>query len=152
MHKRAPFFFYLSFVIFALDQATKLAVVSRLAVFDVIRVLPFFNLVYYRNTGSAFGMFRNLGNVFFIAISGLAVIGVSMMIVKDRENRLGFSLILGGAAGNLADRIVRGSVVDFLEVYAGRFYWPAFNVADSALTLGIALLILNAVREAARKR
>lgn len=152
MHKRAPFFFYLSFVIFALDQATKLAVVSRLAVFDVIRVLPFFNLVYYRNTGSAFGMFRNLGNVFFIAISGLAVIGVSMMIVKDRENRLGFSLILGGAAGNLADRVVRGSVVDFLEVYAGRFYWPAFNVADSALTLGIALLILNAVREAARKR
>ncbi|MDA8079597.1 MAG: signal peptidase II [Nitrospiraceae bacterium] len=152
MHKRAPFFFCLSFVIFALDQATKLAVVSRLAVFDVIRVLPFFNLVYYRNTGSAFGMFRNLGNVFFIAISGLAVIGVSMMIVKDRENRLGFSLILGGAAGNLADRIVRGSVVDFLEVYAGRFYWPAFNVADSALTLGIALLILNAVREAARKR
>ncbi len=152
MDNRAPLFFCLSFVVFVLDQVTKLAVVSWLAVFDVIRVLPFFNLVYYRNTGSAFGMFRNLGNIFFIAVSAVAVVIVSLMIVKDRENRLGFSLILGGAAGNLADRVARGSVVDFLEVYAGRFYWPAFNIADSALTVGIALLVLNAVRETVRKR
>jgi signal peptidase II len=67
------------------------------------------------------------------------------MIVKDSDNRLGFSLILGGAAGNLTDRIIYGYVIDFLEVYAGNFYWPAFNVADSALTIGIVLLMIKTV-------
>ena len=68
------------------------------------------------------------------------------MLIKGKEDPLGLSLILGGATGNLMDRFFRGSVVDFIDVFAGRFHWPAFNVADSALTIGIGLIFLNLLR------
>jgi signal peptidase II len=105
--------------------------------------LPFFNIVYVENIGSAFGMFKSLGNVFFIIVAALAMVFVSILIIKDKDNRLSFSLILGGAAGNLTDRIIRGYVIDFLDMYVGRYHWPAFNVADSALTIGIFLIALG---------
>jgi signal peptidase II len=143
MQRRYVPFFFLAFIVFLLDQATKLLIMKNLTLYEVIRVIPFFNIVYYRNIGSAFGLFKSLGNPFFIAVSAAAIIGISVLIVKDAEDRLGFSLILAGAAGNLADRIIHGYVVDFLEVYAGNFFWPAFNVADSALTIGIAALIVR---------
>ena len=138
-------FFTLAFFVFLLDQATKLLIMKHLALHQVIRIFPFFNIVYYRNIGSAFGLFKSLGNPFFIVISIVAIIGVSVLIIKDPQGRLGFSLILAGAAGNLADRLTHGYVVDFLELYAGHFYWPAFNVADSALTVGITILIVMTV-------
>ncbi|MEW6739727.1 MAG: signal peptidase II [Nitrospirota bacterium] len=133
-------FFLIALFVFILDQFTKYLIKSYVSPYEIIRVLPFFNIVYVENIGSAFGMFKSLGNIFFIAVAALAMVFVTVLIIKDRDNRLSFSLILGGAAGNLTDRIIRGYVIDFLDVYAGRFHWPAFNVADSALTIGIFLL------------
>lgn len=145
MRSRYVLFFFLALAVFLLDQATKFLILKHLTLYEVIRLLPFFNIVYYRNIGSAFGLFKSLGNPFFIAVSIAAMIGLSVLIIKDSESRLGFSLILAGAAGNLADRITHGYVIDFLEVYVGNFYWPAFNVADSALTIGIGFLIIRTV-------
>ena len=146
MKNKTSAYFILALVIFLLDQGTKYIVMKNLNLYQVMSVLPFFNLVYYRNIGSAFGMLKGLGNPFFILISAVAIVAITVMIIKDSGSRTGLSLILGGAAGNLTDRIMHGYVVDFLEVYAGNFYWPAFNVADSALTIGIMLLILDAIR------
>jgi signal peptidase II len=138
----APFFL-LSLIVFTIDQATKYLVASRFALFEAVNILPFFSVVYVRNTGSAFGMFKSLGNVFFIAAAAIAIAVVAVLIVRNREGRFGLSLILGGAAGNMADRLIHGYVVDFLDFYAGSRHWPAFNVADSALTVGIGLLLLG---------
>jgi signal peptidase II len=143
MKKGYALFFLLSLVIFAVDQATKYLVVSRFSLFEAVNILPFFSVVYVRNTGSAFGMFKSLGNAFFIAAAAIAIAVVAVLIVRNREGRFGLSLILGGAAGNMADRLIRGYVVDFLDFYAGGRHWPAFNVADSALTVGIGLLLLQ---------
>ena len=142
---RSPLFFLLlSVLIVAVDQATKVLIQGRLYLLEVRQITSFFNIVYYRNIGSAFGMFKSLGNVFFITVSVLAVAVVCVLLFRDRDNRWGFSFILGGAIGNLVDRVVHGYVIDFLEVHAGGHYWPAFNIADSALTVGMALLLLNA--------
>jgi signal peptidase II len=138
----APFFL-LSLIVFVVDQATKYLITSRFALFEAVNILPFFSVVYVRNTGSAFGMFKSLGNVFFIAAATIAIAVVAVLIARNREGRFGLSLILGGAAGNMADRLVHGYVVDFLDFYAGSHHWPAFNVADSALTVGIGLLLLR---------
>lgn len=135
--------FVIALIIFILDQFTKYLIKSHVSPYEVIRVLPFFNIVYVENIGSAFGMFKSLGNAFFMVIAALAMVFVTVLIIKDRDNRLSFSLILGGAAGNLTDRIIRGYVIDFLDVYAGRFHWPSFNVADSALTIGIFMFALK---------
>jgi len=143
MRKQYSIFFLISVLVFILDQATKYVIKAQLRLFESISVLPFFNIVHVQNTGSAFGMFKGLGNTFFIIIALSAIVVVAVLIIRDRENRPGLSLILGGAAGNLADRIVHGHVIDFLDFFAGSFHWPAFNVADSALTIGITLLIFN---------
>lgn len=148
--RRAPFFFLISLAVVGLDQLTKQLIVSSVGPFEVIEVAPFFNIVHVRNTGSAFGMFKELGNVFFIAVACLAMAFIAGLIVKDKDNRLIYSLLLGGAAGNLIDRIRYGSVVDFLDFYIGRFHWPAFNVADSALTVGVALLLVKTLFRAGR--
>lgn len=145
MKKHPAVFFAIASSVFVLDQVTKYLVKNHVSPYDVIRVLPFFNIVYAENVGSAFGMFKGLGNAFFIAIAAAAIVAVTVLIIRDRANALGFSLVLGGAAGNLTDRVVYGYVIDFLDVYAGRFHWPAFNVADSALSMGIALMIYKIV-------
>lgn len=142
--KRSPLFFFLiALAVFTLDQATKYYIKAHVGPFDVIRVLPFFNIVYAENTGSAFGMFKALGSSFFIIISAIAVIVLSALVMKDISNRTAFALLLGGAAGNLIDRLLHGYVIDFLDVYVRTWHWPAFNVADSALTVGIVLLLLT---------
>ena len=145
MKKHPDFFFAIAFSVFVLDQVTKYLVKSHVTPYDVIRLLPFFNIVYAENIGSAFGMFKSLGNVFFMVVAAGAIMAVSVLIVRDRANALSFSLVLGGAAGNLCDRIIYGYVIDFLDVYAGRFHWPAFNVADSALSIGIVLMAYKIV-------
>lgn len=137
--------FVIALIILVLDQTTKYLIKSYISSFEVIRVLPFFNIVYVENTGSAFGMFKSIGNVFFVAVAAMAIVFVSILIIRDKDNRLSFSLILGGAAGNLTDRLIYGYVIDFLDVYVGRYHWPAFNVADSALTIGILLLMIKTV-------
>jgi signal peptidase II len=144
--KRSPvLFFILSAVVLAIDQATKYYIRTYVGFFEHIRVLPFFDIVYAENTGSAFGMFKAFGSSFFIIISLAAIVILSVFLIKDQSNRIAFSLLLGGAAGNLTDRLLYGHVIDFLDIYVGTHHWPAFNVADSALTLGVILLLLSVV-------
>jgi len=143
--KKSPLpFFVVAIAVLALDQATKYYIRTHLGPFDVLRILPFFDIVYAENTGSAFGMFKSVGSYFFIAISTTAIIALSVLLIKDLTGRTAYALLLGGAAGNLMDRLLYGHVVDFLDVYVGRHHWPAFNVADSALTVGIAILFYQA--------
>ncbi|HXX53765.1 MAG TPA: signal peptidase II, partial [Thermodesulfovibrionales bacterium] len=124
-----------------LDQVRKFLARSFIGPFDTIRVFPFLHLVSVRNEGVAFGLFKGFGNIPFIAISLIAIIVVIVLLIRGRETRFGLALILGGAIGNMIDRITMGSVTDFVDVFAGRFHWPAFNVADSALTVGLVVMI-----------
>ncbi len=138
--------------ILILDQVTKQLVRGGIALNDAIEVVPgFLNLVHVRNTGAAFG-FLNAVDLDYkqvlmtgIALVALAAIGLFASQVGSRETltRAGLALILGGAAGNLIDRAVAGYVVDFVDVYWRSYHFWAFNVADSAITVGACLLILD---------
>lgn len=142
----------ISLVVMIFDQVTKHLVRTSIKPFEVIKILPFLQIVHIRNEGAAFGLFSDFGNITFIIISIIAIIVVIYLILKDKKDRITLSLILGGATGNLIDRIIYGNVTDFIDLYAGRFHWPAFNVADSALTIGISLMFLNHLREIIRDK
>lgn len=129
------------FAVVVLDQVTKYVITTKLPLHDSREVLPFLHIVHVRNTGAAFGMFKMLGNTFFIVLSVFAIFFVLVLFLRKAYNRFGLSLIVGGAIGNLIDRISYGYVVDFIDVFVGTFHWPAFNVADSALTVGIAIIL-----------
>ncbi|MBI3755199.1 MAG: signal peptidase II, partial [Deltaproteobacteria bacterium] len=112
-------------------------------------VSGFFDITHIRNRGTAFGMFRD-GSVFlflFLIAVSIAALAVIFLIYRKVENnqwyRLALSLIVGGAVGNLIYRIRLGEVIDFLDVYIGQYHWPAFNVADSAITIGVFLAVLS---------
>jgi signal peptidase II len=143
-------------VVIILDLWTKALVLARIDLHEAIQVIPnFFQLVHVRNTGAAFGIGANarselvpiLLNVGAIAVFCVVVVYALRSAVTDRVLQVGLHLILGGAIGNLIDRFRFGYVVDFLDVYAvwgGReHHWPAFNVADSAICIGIVLLFLD---------
>lgn len=136
--------FIIGIIVYLLDQITKYTAKQQISPFDAIPITPFFNLVYVENLGSAFGMFKSMGVYFFIAVAVVATIIVTYLILKDTENRLAFGLVLGGAIGNLTDRIVHGAVIDFFDFYVGSYHWPAFNIADIGLTGGITLLLIHA--------
>ena len=146
--KKAYIFLILLIVI--LDQATKYLANNLISPFRSIELLPFLHLVNVRNTGTAFGMFRSLGNNTFIIVSIAAIVFITFMLIREREDHFSLSLILGGAIGSLIDRLLRGSVIDFVDVFIGRFHWPAFNVADSALTIGIGLIFIKLIRKGSR--
>ncbi|UCG78079.1 MAG: signal peptidase II [Nitrospirota bacterium] len=129
----------LSIVIF--DQFTKGLVMAHIMPYEAIYVLPFFNIVNVANRGAAFGSLQSLGNPFFVVLSLVAVVLILYLLIKEKENPLALSFILGGAIGNLIDRIRLGFVVDFLDLFVGRYHWPAFNVADSFLTIGISIIL-----------
>jgi len=145
-------FLILSAAVILLDLWTKSLVLSRIQLHEAIPVIPnFFQLVHVRNTGAAFGLGANasskivpiLLNAGAIAVFCVVVIYALRSSVTDRLLQTGLHLILGGAIGNLVDRFRFGYVVDFLDVYVGRHHWPAFNVADSAICIGIALLFFD---------
>ena len=140
------------FGILLLDQWTKYVIVQKLALYHRIEVIKgFFNLTHVRNTGGAFGIFGGetggLGSILFVIVSLIAIGCVLFLFIKIKENEktlaLSFSLVLGGAIGNLIDRLQYGEVVDFLDFYLSTYHWPAFNVADSAICIGIGLLALE---------
>lgn len=141
-----------------LDQATKILVMRYMYPNEVKEVISgLFNLVYYNNPGAAFGIFNRsgfLGKFFLIGVSvvSLFIIGFLVRQSEDRLTAFALSLIAGGAVGNLIDRLRFGSVVDFLEFYYNTFYWPAFNVADSAITTGVGLAILSYIRNPGNKQ
>lgn len=137
----------ISLAVIITDQISKHLIRTMIRPFEVIDILPFLRIVHIRNEGAAFGLFRDFGNITFILISILAILFVLYLLLRDKKDRVSLSLILGGAVGNLIDRIIYGNVTDFIDIYAGRFHWPAFNIADSALTVGISLILLNHIRD-----
>ena len=142
---RKHFYPFISVLVVLFDQLTKHLVRNFIDPFETIKVLPFLHLISIRNEGAAFGLFKGFGNVTFIIVSIAAIMFVIYLMLKSNEDKLGLSLILGGAIGNLIDRVISGSVTDFIDVFAGRLHWPAFNVADSALTIGLAVMIVRSV-------
>ncbi len=133
----------ISAAIIIFDQFTKQMIVNNIMPYEAIHVLPFFNIVNVANRGAAFGSLQFMGNPFFIIISLIAIAAVIYLLIKGIEDPLALSFILGGAAGNLIDRLRFGFVVDFLDIFIGKYHWPAFNVADSFLTIGIFLILLT---------
>lgn len=147
---------WVAFVALVLDQITKIAVIKYLDLYERIEVIPFFNLTHVHNPGAAFSFLGDAGGWqrwFFTAIA----IGVSgLLLYWLRKNKatqvsqnLAFTLILGGAIGNVIDRALYGYVIDFLDVYVGNHHWPAFNIADSAICIGAALLLWDAWKQPA---
>ena len=127
------------------DQATKEIVRTSLAYAEVIPVTAFFNLVYHHNTGAAFGMFASGGSA-LLAFALVAMIVLTVLLLRigrDRWGAAALAAMLGGAAGNVIDRLRHGAVVDWLDFHAGGWHWPAFNLADSALTTGVAIYLLG---------
>ena len=140
--------------IVALDQATKALVRARLPLHESVTVIPgFFDLTHVRNTGAAFGMLNNFDfeykPLIMVAIALIALAAVASyaftMPAEQRMARLGLALILGGAIGNLIDRASSGFVLDFVDVYWRDIHFWAFNVADSAITVGVVLMLLDVV-------
>ena len=142
----------LAAVIVVIDQITKYFIVQKFVLHETLYLTPFFNLVRVHNTGAAFSMLADAGGwqrVFFIAIAVVASVWVVWLLRRHPEQKLfclALAMILGGAIGNLIDRVLFGSVVDFVQVHYAGYFFPAFNVADSAITCGAGLLIWDGLR------
>jgi signal peptidase II len=142
----------LAAMIVVLDQLTKYFIVQKFALHESLYITSFFNLVYVRNTGAAFSMLADAGGwqrVFFIVVAVVASVWVVWLLKRHPEQKLfclALGMILGGAVGNLIDRVLYGSVVDFVQMHYAGWYFPAFNVADSAITVGAGLMIWDALR------
>ncbi|MBK68830.1 MAG: signal peptidase II [Legionellales bacterium] len=142
--------YMLSFTVIIIDQITKYFAVEKLALHEVKSIYEGFNLILIYNEGAAFSFLSDAGGWqrwFLIGVSCVVcvfiVVWMYQSISKSKCLLAGLSLILGGALGNLWDRLSLGYVVDFIEVYYKDLYWPAFNIADSAITIGAILLILD---------
>jgi signal peptidase II len=142
-----------SVIVVILDQLTKQMIVARFQYGEVHFVTSWFNLVLAHNTGAAFSFLANAGGWqrgFFITVT-LIITGVLLWMLRDHKgNRwmaLALALVIGGAIGNLIDRVLYGYVVDFVQWHAGGYHWPAFNVADSAISLGAVMLVVDSFRQ-----
>jgi signal peptidase II len=156
-HRLFPFL--IAALVVVLDRLTKTIIKAHFSAFDSLTVIPgLLNIVHTENPGIAFGMLSNASGpwrgVLLIGFSTVVLIAVSTILLRGQMDvvlRTGLGFILGGAFGNLYDRIVNGTVTDFVEAHAGQHYFPAFNVADSAITVGACLLLLDMWRARERK-
>jgi signal peptidase II len=143
-------------LIVVLDQLTKALIVHAFALGDSRTITSFFNLVRVHNTGAAFSFLAGASGWqrwFFVGVGGVATLFILWMLRSHGGQRLfaaSLSLILGGAVGNVVDRVLHGHVVDFIQVHWGGWYFPSFNVADSAITVGAVLLIADELRRVRR--
>ncbi len=143
----------ISFVVVIADQVSKWLIITNMDEFQRIYLMPYFDLVRYHNTGAAFSLFADAGgwqHWFFTGIAFVVSVGIlwylwSLPARGCRTLATGLALVLGGAIGNVIDRLVHGHVVDFLLVYYKEWAWPAFNVADSAITVGVTLIIIDSL-------
>ncbi len=158
--KKFTLFFVVALGVLAVDWATKQWVLETMPLYTQKVVIPgFFNLVHVRNTGVAFSFFAGAETPWRVPVlAGLTVAALGVVFFLYREcgpeekvKRLALSLIAGGASGNLTDRLRFGNVVDFLDFYLGPYHWPAFNVADMAVTLGAAGLLFALLRGETKK-
>ena len=144
---------WLSLVLFAGDQASKLWVVANFDLYESKALLPSLNFTYVHNTGAAFSFLSSAGGWqrwFFVAIALIASITLTVWLSRlkpsERWMAATLSLILGGAIGNLFDRISYGYVIDFIDVYYQANHWPVFNIADCAISIGVAMMLLDTFR------
>ena len=139
------FFLFLTLVI--LDQFTKALVINFFNLYDSVALLPMINLTFVVNYGFAFGLLNNPSlNQILVSLVILAIIVYFLYLLiktQDKIFQLTLTLILAGALGNFIDRIFRGFVIDFIDIYIGKYHWPAFNIADSCITVGFVVLMIN---------
>ncbi|MCX5721391.1 MAG: signal peptidase II [Nitrospirae bacterium] len=149
---RYAFLALLAGTIIVIDQVTKLSIMQSMRLHESIPIVQdFFSLTYIRNPGAAFGLLAGSSNAFRMVFFGvtsliaLALLGTILFRLpeKDWVGQLSISGVLGGAIGNLIDRLRYGEVIDFLDVYVNSYHWPAFNVADSAISVGVVFLIIH---------
>jgi signal peptidase II len=146
----------LALVIILLDQFTKVLILGNFQLGDSRFVTSFFNVVRVHNSGAAFSFLAGAGGWqrwFFVGIGALATVFITVMLRRHGQQTLfatALSLILGGAIGNVIDRLLHGYVVDFIQVHAGGWYFPSFNIADSAISVGAVLLIWDEIRRVRR--
>jgi signal peptidase II len=152
MAARRPLLLSVVALVVVVDQAVKAVVRPRLDLYDSVSVIPgLFSLTRVHNTGAAFGLMNGVDFPFKAAVLALlqtaALVGltvyVAMLAPEQRLTRLGLSFVIGGAIGNLIDRVVYGYVLDFFDFYSGGWHFWAFNVADAAINIGVALMILD---------
>ena len=159
MSPRKPLlrWFGLAALVVVLDQISKHVIQQRLGYGESINVTPFFDLVLVYNPGAAFSFLSDAPGWqrdFFIAVGLIACAFITWLLFRHRDKPmfcLALALVLGGAVGNLIDRFVLTAVVDFLHFHAGRYYWPAFNLADSAITCGAGLLVWDSFFDRRRR-
>jgi len=144
---------WLSALVLVLDQATKWAAVHWLDYAHPVPVLPAFNLTLLHNTGAAFSFLSDAGGwqrwlfaAVALVVSALLVVWLARLRADERWTAASLALVLGGAVGNLIDRLAYGHVIDFIDLYWGQYHWPAFNVADSAITVGVLVLLLTSLK------
>ncbi len=143
-----------SVLVLIIDQATKIYIDSRFALYESVRVIEnFFHITYVRNKGAAFGILADSAFrvPFFITVAVAASLGILWFVYRTSDDQrllhLSLALIFSGAVGNLIDRIRLGEVIDFLDVHWYRHHWPAFNVADSAICVGVGLMLIHTWQE-----
>lgn len=149
---------WLSFVVILLDQATKQLAESMLTLYESVYVMPLFDLTLLYNRGAAFSFLSDQNGWqrwFFTILATVVVTVLSVWLwrLKQQEKwvAISLSLIIGGAIGNVIDRILFGHVIDFLHFHYQEHYWPAFNIADSAITVGVAIMMYDALVLAKRR-
>ena len=156
MLRKSTLFIGLSAVVVILDLISKWLITSRLALHQSVEVIPdFFNIIHIRNTGAAFGILSNTAlpyRTFFFVIITVIAMALILLFLRNLKSEqtgwvVGLGLVFGGAWGNLIDRIRLGAVIDFIDIYVNRFHWPAFNVADSAVSIGALYLLLQIIRK-----
>jgi signal peptidase II len=147
-----------SLAIVIADLATKAWISAVFAYGESRAITPFFNLVLVYNKGAAFSFLADAGGWqrwFFTVLTAAISVAIVVMLRRRHAERmlaLALALVLGGALGNLYDRVTLGHVVDFVQLHAGGYYWPAFNVADSAICIGVALLLRDSLRQGGEAR
>ncbi len=152
-------YLWLSLLVIVADQISKTVMVNWLDLYETVPVVPFFNLTMAHNTGAAFSFLAGAGGWqrwFFVVLAGLIsvvlIIWMRRLAQTAKLEAISLALIIGGAIGNVIDRLIYGYVIDFLDVYAGSYHWPAFNIADSAICVGAVLLIIDSFRKPAGQR
>lgn len=147
---------WLSVLVILLDQITKQLVVRNLDWYETIPLIPHLNLVHMKNTGAAFSMMSSAPPAFFVLLGTAVSIGILWWLRRNPHGQTllaaALSLIMGGALGNVIDRVARGHVVDFVDFYVGGWHFAAFNVADMAISLGTGLLLLDMLIDMQRAR
>lgn len=150
------YWLWLAALVIVSDQITKQMVIRSIEHFEGVPVLPFLNLVHLQNRGAAFSMMSDMPPIFFVLLGVAVSVGILIWLRRNPHGQRllasGLSLILGGALGNVIDRVRLGHVTDFVDFHVGGWHFAAFNIADAGITIGAGLLILDMLQEWRRER